>query len=314
MIIPLGAVHVPILTQVLLGLANGAIYAVMALGIALVYKATRVINFAQGEIGTVAAFVAWWMIAKQGRPWLVAAAAAILVAVVIGYFMHRFVAMPMRDAPRSSVMIATLGISFLLYGAELKIFGSSPESLAAPIQYIQGHFPLLGDVKFIGLQFGVFVLTPVYLMGLAVAMVTALALALLLTRTRFGLGVLATAQDAVTARLLGIPSDRVSAFTWMIAAALGAVAGLLIAPTQGIFFAFQMSGFLFFRGLVSALLGGMDSLVGAVVGAVIVGEVDSFASFAYIQSPGASELVLLGVVLAAMLLRPRGLLGSPVVT
>ncbi|MHB8509875.1 MAG: branched-chain amino acid ABC transporter permease [Candidatus Dormibacteria bacterium] len=308
----MAAVHVPLLTIALLGLAKGAIFAVMALGITLVYKASRVINFAQGEIGTVAAFVAWWFIRQHDQPWLVGAIAAVAVACGIGYLMHRLIALPMRDAPRTSVMIATLGVSFLLFGAELKFFGPSPETLPPPFRIIQGDFPLFGNVTFIGLRFGFFTLTPIYILSLAVAVVVALGLAVLLTRTRFGLGVLATAQDAVSARLLGIPSNRVSAFTWMAAAALGAVAGLLIAPTQGIFYAFQMSGFLFFRGLVASLLGGMDSLVGAVIGGIVVGEIDSFTGFTFIKSPGLPEIVLLAAVLLVMLLRPRGLLGSPV--
>lgn len=303
---------IPVLTIISLGLAKGAIFAVMALGIALVYKTSRVINFAQGEVGTVAAFVAWWLISKQGQPWLVGAAGALAVACLVGYLMHRLVALPMRDAPRTSVMIATLGVAFLLFGLELKIFGPSPEVLPAPFDAIQGHFPLLGDVNFNGINIGDVALAPVSLLALAMAGLVGLALAILLTRTRFGLGVLATAQDAVSARLLGIPSNQVSAFAWILGAALGAAAGLLIAPTQGVFFAFQMSGFIFFRGLVAALLGGMDSLVGVVIGALIVGQVDAFANFAFIRTPGVPELVLLALVLGAILLRPRGLLGSPV--
>ncbi len=311
----LGAVHIPITTMIILGLGKGAIFAVMALGIALVYKASRVINFAQGEIATLSAFVAWWMISQQHQAWIVGAIAAIGVACGVGYLMHRFIAMPMRDAPRTSVMIATLGVAFLLFGAELRIFGSSPEILPPPIRSITGVFPLVGNVDFDGIRFGFFLLTPVYILALVVAAVSATALALLLTGTRFGLGILATAQDAVSARLLGIPSSRVSAFTWITAGALGAIAGLLVIPAQGgLFYAFQLSGYLFFRGLVAALVGGMDSLVGVVIGALVVGQLESLTSFIFIQSPGTPELVLLGFILAVMVIRPRGLMGSPLAT
>ena len=298
---------IPILTIISLGIAKGAVFALMALGIALVYKTSRVINFAQGEIGTVAAFVAWWVISKQGQSWLVAATVAIAVACGIGYLMHRLVALPMRDAPRTSVMIATLGVSFMLFGLEVKVFGPSPEVLPPPFDVVR-----LGSLTFGGIDAGQVVLAPISVLALLVAALFAGALALLLTGTRFGLGVLASAQDAVSARLLGIPSNQVSAFAWILGAALGAIAGLLIAPTQGVFFAFQMSGFIFFRGLVAALLGGLDSLVGVVIGAVVIGQVDTFAGFLFIHSPGVPELILLGLVLGAILLRPRGLLGSPV--
>jgi branched-chain amino acid transport system permease protein len=293
--------HAPLQTVIILGLAKGAIFALMALGITLTYRAARVINFAQGEIGTTAAFVAWWLIAKHGQPWAVGAIGALVIAGAIGYGMHRFIALPMREAPRTSVMITTLGVAFLLFGIELKLFGPSPETLPTPFGTSQW-----------GIHFGSFVLTPIYITALLVAAAIAGGLALLLTRTRFGLGVLATAQDPSSARLLGIPANLVSAFTWVAAALLGAIAGLLVAPTQGVFFAFQMSGLIFFRGLVASLIGGLDSLVGAVVGAVVVGEIDSFAGFIFNRSAGVPELVLLAIILVVMVVRPAGLLGAEV--
>jgi branched-chain amino acid transport system permease protein len=306
---------VPLLTVMTQGLARAAIFGLMGLGIALVYKTARVVNFAQGEIGTVAAFAAWWLITQHGQPWIVGALGAVVVAGAIGYLMHRLIAMPMRDAPRPSLMIATLGVAFLLYAVELSfLFHSSPRNLPAPITEVKGGFPLLGNIDFTGVFAGPFILTPVYVVALAVVVLAAALLALLLTRTRFGLGVLATAEDAVSARLLGIPSTRVSAFTWMIAAVLSAIAALLIIPADhgGSFSPFELSGFVFFRGLVAALIGGMDSLSGALIGAVVVGEIDSFSAFAYSNVPGLSEIVLLAVVLVVILLRPRGFLGSAV--
>jgi len=293
--------HAPLQTIVVLGLAKGAIFALMALGITLAYRAARVINFAQGEIGTTAAFVAWWLIAKHNQPWLIGAAGAIAIAAGIGYLMHRFIALPMRDAPRTSVMIATLGVAFLLFGLELKIFGPSPEILPTPF-----------GTNSSGPHFGTFTLTPIYTTALLAAFAAAAGLALFLTRTRFGLGILATAQDPSSARLLGVPANLVSAFTWIAAAVLGAIAGLLVAPTQGVFFAFQMSGVIFFRGLVAALIGGLDSLIGAVVGALVIGQIDSFSGFIFSNNAGVPELVLLGLILAVMVVRPRGLLGSEV--
>ncbi len=295
--------HAPIQTVIILGLAKAAIYALMALGITLTYRAARVINFAQGEIGTTAAFVAWWLISRHGQAWAVGAVAALAVAGAIGYAMHRFIALPMRDAPRTSLMITTLGVAFLLFGIELKVFGPSPETLPTPF----------GGSTW-GIHFGSFVLTPIYIAAMLVAGAIAGGLALLLTRTRFGLGILATAQDPSSARLLGIPANAVSAFTWIAAALLGAIAGLLVAPTQGVFFAFQMSGLIFFRGLVAALIGGLDSLPGAVVGAVVVGEIDSFAGFIFNRSAGVPELVLLAIILVVMVVRPTGILGVEVAT
>ncbi|HZT66695.1 MAG TPA: branched-chain amino acid ABC transporter permease [Acidimicrobiales bacterium] len=289
--------HFPILEVTVLGLANGAIYALTALGLSLVYKATRVVNFAQGEIGTLAAFVAWEVVVKAHQSWAEGALAAVAVAAAVGWLMHRFVATPMRNASRVSVMIATLGVAFLLFGVEAKLFGPSPEILPPP----------LARSSFTGVTVGGYLLTPVYLFALAAAAVAAAVFATVLRRTRFGLGVLASAQDPETARLLGVPAARVSAFTWIAAAVLGAVAGLLTAPTQGVFYPFFMSGTLFFRGLVAALIGGLGSLSGAVVGGLVVGVVEAYSIEQFIHSPGLPEVVLLVLVLAVLLLRPQGL-------
>ncbi|HZU73439.1 MAG TPA: branched-chain amino acid ABC transporter permease [Acidimicrobiales bacterium] len=289
--------HFPFLSVTVLGLANGAIYALTALGLSLVYKAARVINFAQGEIGTFAAFVAWEVIAKGHQPWAVGALAAIAAAGGVGYLMHRLVAQPMRQASRVSLMIATLGVAFLLFGAEAKLFGPSPEILPAPLARSAFH----------GVNLGGYLLTPIYVIALAAAALAAVSLAALLRRTRFGLGVLASAQDSDTARLLGIPAARVSAFTWVAAAVLGAVAGLMTAPTQGVFYPFFMSGTLFFRGLVAALIGGLGSLSGAVAGGLVVGLVEAYSLQEFIHSPGLPEVILLVLVLGALLLRPQGM-------
>jgi branched-chain amino acid transport system permease protein len=303
--------HLPILTILMLGLARGAIYGLTALGLVLVYKASRVINFAQGEIGTFAAFVAWWLIAKQQQPWITAAGAAVLVAAAIGYAMHRFVALPMREASRSAVMIATLGVAFLLFGLEPALFGSAPELLPPPIARVSGAYPLLGQVDFTGVRLGGAFLSPTHLVALLVMLLAAGGLALLLNRTRFGLGVLATAEDGQSARLLGIRASRVSAFTWISGGILGAVAGLLIAPTQGIFFPFFFTGQLFFRGLVAAFVGGLDSLSGALLAGLLVGLLDEAATLIFIHDSGVPEVLFLLLVLLVMLARPRGLLGSP---
>jgi branched-chain amino acid transport system permease protein len=302
--------HLPVLAILVLGLARGAIYGLTALGLVLVYKASRVINFALGETATFAAFVAWWVINKQHQPWITGALVAVLAAAAIGYAMHRLVATPMREAPRSSVMIATLGVAFLLFGLEPALFGSAPELLAPPIVQIQGAYPVLGAVNFTGLRLGSAFLSPTYMLALLTMVVCALGLALLLNRTRFGLGVLATAEDGGSARLLGIPANRVSAFTWVIGGVLGGIAGLLIAPTQGIFFPFFFTGQLFFRGLVAAFVGGLDSLSGAILAGLLVGLLDEAATLIFIRDNGFPEVLFLLLVLLVMLLRPRGLFGS----
>ncbi|MBV8203215.1 MAG: hypothetical protein JOZ15_21585, partial [Acidobacteria bacterium] len=193
----------------------------------------------------------------------------------------------------------TLGVMFLLVGIELKLFGSSPEILTAP---------LLGVTGFTPIDIGSYSLGINQVEALATAGLAAFLLALLLNRSLFGLGVLASAQDAAMARLLGIPARWVSAFTWIVAMALGGLAGLIIVPTKGgAFAAFYLSGFFYFRGLVAALLGGMGSLTGAVIGGIVIGEIDAFAQIGFSQVQGAAEMTLLVVVLLTLVARPQGL-------
>ncbi|HVA42342.1 MAG TPA: branched-chain amino acid ABC transporter permease [Acidimicrobiales bacterium] len=285
-----------ILQFTVLGLANGTIYALIALGLSLVYKATRAINFAQGEVGTLAAFIAWELIARHHQNWVVGALAGLAAAAVVGYVMHRFVATPMREASRVSLTIATLGVAFTLYGFEAKVFGDSPEVLPPP------------SLGFQGVSVAGFLLTPVYIYAIAAAVIASATLGLVLRRTRFGLGVLASAQDPDTARLLGVPAAKVSAFTWVGAAVLAGVAGLLAGPTQGVIYPFFMSGTLLFRGLVAALVGGFGDLPGAVYGGLIVGLVEAYAIEAFVHYPGLPEVILMALVLGVLLVRPRGIL------
>ncbi|HUZ42831.1 MAG TPA: branched-chain amino acid ABC transporter permease [Acidimicrobiales bacterium] len=286
--------HIPQFT--VLGLANGTIYALIALGLSLVYKATRAINFAQGEVGTLAAFIAWELIGRHHQNWVVGAAAGLAAAVVVGYVMHRFVATPMREASRVSLTIATLGVAFTLYGFEAKVFGASPEVLPPP------------SLGFQGVSVAGFLLTPVYIYAIAAAVIASATLGVVLRRTRFGLGVLASAQDSDTARLLGVPAAKVSAFTWVGAAVLAGVAGLLAGPTQGVIYPFFMSGTLLFRGLVAALVGGFGDLPGAVYGGLIVGLVEAYSIEAFVHYPGLPEVILMALVLGVLLVRPRGIL------
>lgn len=299
--------HIPVVTVLVLGLAHGATYALLALGISLVYKASRVVNFAQGEIATLAAFIGWQVIVRGGAAWWQGALAALAVASAVGYLTHLLVAWPMRQAARVSVMMATLGVTFLLFGFEAKQWGASPEILPPPAQNFHFSIPLVGTVNSPGISLGGFLLTPVYVTALAAAMLAAALLTLVLRRTRFGLGVLATAQDPDTSRLLGVPARRVSAFTWTVAGLLAGMAGLLLAPTQGVFTAFAFSGYIFFRALVAALIGGLGSLSGAVLGALVVGELEAFSQQLFIRTPGMPEVFLFVLVLAVMLARPQGL-------
>jgi len=280
------------------GLANGGVYALLAVGIVLVYKGSRVLNFAQGEMGTFGLFVAFWLISERDVPWVVGALAAIVAVAAIGFLFERVVVRSMGDAPRLTVAVATIGLLLLLFALELKIFGPSPRILEPPISGL-------------GVQVASFYVSPTQILALLTAIGLGVALAVFLKRTDFGLGVLAASQDPSATRLVGIRVGRVSAFTWALAGGISALAALLIAPTIGVFAAGFMTG-LFVRGLAGALLGGLTSLPGAFVGGVAVGVIEALVGQRFVQStfPGIQSVAVMIVIVLVLLVRPFGLFGK----
>jgi branched-chain amino acid transport system permease protein len=277
------------------GIANGAIFGLVALGIVLVYKGTKVLNFAQGELGTIALFVTWWFVEEQGMPYLLGAVAGIATSVVIALVFERLVVRRMVEAERLSIAVATVGLFLFLIALEALLFGEGV-NLQPPIA---GLGPRV---------FGFFV-SPGYLVAFAAMAVVGGGLAVFLRRTDFGLGVLAASQDPVAVRLVGIRFSRVSAFTWGMAGFVGALAALLIQPLIGAFGPGFMTGF-FVRALAAALIGGLTSLPGAFVGGIAVGLIDALVGRAFITStfPGIQSIALMIVIIGVLLVAPNGVL------
>ncbi|MGH2758917.1 MAG: branched-chain amino acid ABC transporter permease [Actinomycetota bacterium] len=279
------------------GIVAGGIYGLIAVGIVLVYKGSRVLNFAQGEIGTFALFVAWWFIDRNDFPWFAGAALGVGAAVVLALVFERLVVRRMVDASRLSVAVATVGLFLFLIALEAFVFSEALVVLGPPIG---GLGPRIFD----------FYVGPTSILSLIAVAVIALGLAAFLRRTDFGLGVLAASQDPTMVRLVGVRLSRVSAFTWGLAGGVGAVAAILIEPTVGVFAPGFMTQF-FIRGLAAALLGGLTSLPGAFVGGLGVGLVEGFVGRALIQSgvPGIRTMTVFVLLVAVLLVRPAGLLG-----
>ena len=279
------------------GAVNGAIYGLIALGIVLVYKGSRVLNFAQGEVGTFALFVTWWFVTKHQWPWLAGALVGVATAVLIALVFERLVVRRMVEASRLSVAVATIGLFLFLIAASAFAFSEAVVVLSPPLTGL-------------GPQIFGFYVSPTALLGLATVGVLGLGLSAFLRRTDFGLGVLAAAQDPTMVRLVGVRLRRVSAFTWGIAGGLGAVAALLIEPIVGAFGPGFMTQF-FLRGLAAALLGGLTSLPGAFVGGVTLGLVEALVVKGFFSTtfPGVSSVAVFVIIVAVLLFRPSGLLG-----
>ncbi|HEX6488103.1 MAG TPA: branched-chain amino acid ABC transporter permease [Candidatus Dormibacteraeota bacterium] len=282
-----------------IGLVKGAIYGLIALGLVMVYKGSRVLNFAQAEIGGAGLYLTYILMHHFNLPWVPAALVTIAAAAAVGIGFERFFVRPMGDAPRLTVAVATVGLFTLLLAAEAYFFGPSPVFIKPPIA---GTGPEIAG----------FYVGPTELLSFGVIAVLAAGLAGFLRYTDFGLGVLASAQDPVAVRLVGIPLSRLSMFTWGTAGAISAIAALFIEPQIGVISPGTIGEPLFLGGLAAALLGGLDSLEGAFLGGMLVGvveaEVEHVAQAAAL--PGLSALVLFAIVLGVLLLRPQGLLGT----
>jgi branched-chain amino acid transport system permease protein len=287
------------LQTIVVGLIAGTIYALFAAGITLVYKATRAVNFAQAEIGTLALYLTWFISGKHGQPWWLGAIAALGLGIAIALVFERLVMRQLVTASQITKTVATIGLLGLLTGLESRWFAGSAKTFPPPLAH--GGFTVAG----------VFV-SPTQELALIVVAVIAFSLAAFLRRTRFGLAILASADDPVAAQLMGVPRARVSAVTWAIAGALSVVACLLVEPTVGVL-APGFASTLFINGLTAALLGGLTSLPGAFAGGLLVGiaEAEVVAHFVqYTQVPGPQNLAMLVIVLLVLLVRPQGLLGA----
>ena len=281
-----------------IGFVNGSIYGLLALGIVLVYRGSRVLNFAQGELGTVGLYLAFWLSVKHDLPYWVGALGAILLAVVLGLLFEWAVVRRMIEGSRLAVAVGTVGLLLFLISLELEWFSGSPRIPPVPIA---GR----------GVSIAGVIVSRTQMLSLVVVIVVGLALATLLRRTDFGLGVLAAADDPVAVRLVGVKLWQVSAFTWGLGAALSALAALLIAPTVGIFtpgFASEM----FLKALAAALIGGLISLPGAFVGGLAVGliEAGTLELFSDSALPGVETLAVFVTIVAVLVVRPQGLLGA----
>ena len=273
------------------GLTVGAVYALVALGFTLVYNASDVVNFAQGEFVMLGGMVTVFASAA-GVPLPVAALIAIGVSIVVGLMLYWFAIAPARGASAVTLIIITIGASILLRGAAQIVFDKQFHKLPS----------FSGD-------------TPINLLGAAVqpqsfwvlggTAVIVLALYLFLERTLMGKAVLATAANRLAAQLVGINTTTVMALAFGGSAAIGAVAGILVTPIT--LTSYDVGTLLALKGFAAAMLGGMGNPLGAVAGGLLLGLLESFGA-GYISSTykdAFAFLVILGVLFAA----PQGLFG-----
>jgi len=272
------------------GLSHGAIYAAFALALVLIWRGTRVVNFAQGAMAVAAAYIAYSVTAATGSYWL-GALSAIVAGLVLGVIVERSVMRHVAHTAPLTAIVVALGVSLFIEAVLGMVYGVQNRPFPVPFSqrdWIIGGIPLFSP-------YNVFVFVTVT--------VVLAAIGVLFTRTAVGLRMRAAAFAPETARLLGVNVSRVLTFGWALAAAVGALASLLIIPTG--FLNPNAMDLVFVSAFTAAVIGGLDSPTGAVVGGLGLGLVLSYTS-GYLGSNITSVAVLV-LLVVVLLLRPDGL-------
>jgi branched-chain amino acid transport system permease protein len=277
------------------GLSAGSLYGLVALGIVLIYRSTRVLNFAHGDIATLATFVAFSLLSNK-YSFFVAFGAALLVGAAVGvaFYFGVLVKAQREGANLLGMVILTLGLALIIQGAVVWYWGAEPVALPFPISDTKTY--TVGPV----------VVSQLSLASLGAGIVGSLLLYLLVQKTRLGLAMRATSENLMAAQTLGIPTRMVLSVSWGVAAALSVVAGIFLAPALLLDPFFMLDPFL--KGFAAAVLGGLNSLPGAVVGALILGVAESLTG-AYLAIQYKNTLAFV-IIIAVLLIRPEGLLGK----
>ncbi len=288
--------------QVVSGLASGGVYALLALALVIIHRSTGVINFAQGEMATLSTYIAWTLTVNHGWSYWPAFVATLAISFAGGVGIHRVVIRPVERGNVLRIVIVTIGLLVAINGFVIWKWGGEPQQLQSPFGTstydVGGVIVAANDIGTIAVALGIVVL-----------------LWLLFQFTKVGLALRAAAVNPEEARLVGVRVTWMLALGWGLAALLGAVAGMLTAPTVGL--DPNMMAPVLIYAFAAAILGGIDSPLGAVVGGLLLGVLLNLLS--YLSQYGAfdwftEELRLpmaLLVILVVLLVRPQGIFGRP---
>ncbi len=274
------------------GLADGAILALAALGFVLIYKATRVINFAQGEFLLVGAYMFHSAFVVMGLPWTLAALVGVVIAIVLGVLVERFVLRPLVGESAISVIMVTIGLSAVLKAIIQMFFGTAvraqPKILPTDSISVAGVTVPLNR-----------------LLVIAIAAVVLLAFTLFFRRSRHGIAMRAVADDQQAALTMGISVRRIFAMAWALAAVSALIAGVLLSDLSAVDQNIAAFGLIVFPVVI---LGGLDSVPGTIVGGLTIGLIKQYVS-GYMD-PGLAEVMPYLVLVAILLVRPYGIFGE----
>jgi len=336
---------------ILMGLATGCCYALIALAMVIIYKTSEILNFAQGELAMFSTFIAFLLLDSFGLHWAVAFPAALIFAMALGALCELLFLQPARERSRAAplfvlwsftmfvvylvifpepgapaalavgvvafalwmtaetfsrkrpareptllgLIIITLGLEMILYGAAGWIWGANQEAMPSPLSDTSVH------------EIGGLVISDVGLAKFAVSIFAMTMLFLFFRYSKIGVAMKAAAQNLVAARLMGVRANRIFSFTWALSCLIGAIAGLLIASAQPLDPNLMMEPLL--KGFAAAVLGGMTSLPGAVLGGAILGVLENLAAVYLPDGTQFKSTVAFVVIVLVLCFRPSGLLG-----
>lgn len=283
--------------NILNSLTLGSLYALVAIGYTMVYGILRLINFAHSEIFMLGAYFVFWGITLVHLPWPVAMVLAILVTASLGVLVDQVAYRPLRDAPRISALISSIGVSFFLQNVAIVFFQAIPREVYRP-EWLEN--PIL--------MHGVRVL-PLTLFVPLLSLVLMLLLVYIVYRTKTGLGMRAISKDIETSYLMGVPVNRVIAVTFGIGSALAAASGIMWAlrypqlqPIMG-----TIPGF---KAFIAAVFGGIGSIQGAVIGGLTLGFIEIMTVAFFPDLAGYRDAFAFVLLILVLMVKPTGLLGE----
>jgi branched-chain amino acid transport system permease protein len=299
------------LGQLVAGLTLGSLYALLALGYSMVYGILKLLNFAHGEVFMMGSYIGFFVLTWLGGPIAPHVSVALLILLmftagmtgsgVLGVVIERFAYRPLRRASRIAPLISALGVSFFLQQLATLLFGSIPK------QY--GSFSLSGGSLFDRISLGSFEIQYMQLIVIAAAAVLMVALVQLVAHTRMGKAMRATSYDLEAASMLGIDVDRVMVFTFFVGSALAGAGGVmngLVFQNVNPYVGFNAG----LKAFTAAVVGGIGSIPGAMVGGLAIGVAQAFAT-GYLSS-AYQDVIVFAILVVFMVFRPSGLFGTPV--
>lgn len=282
------------LQLVVSGLVNGAVYALIALGLVVMYKSTEIVNFAQGEMVMLGAFFGLTASTTLGLPYPLAFVAAVLAAAIVGWLVDRVLFRPLYDAPLMILVLATFAISNILRGTARVVWGTETHAYER-------------STMMVPVRVGQVIVTRQQMLILAGGLALMAGLYVFFRRSWWGKGMRAMSQNRIGASLSGIGVSQVFSLTWVLSGILGAAAGVLFAPLTLID---ADIGWIIIKAFAAAILGGFDSLPGAVLGGLMLGVVENLSG-RVLPVVWVPMLAYVFIILV-LLVRPSGLLGKRV--